>query len=189
MKIAVRLLLLAALLAAGVWLWTILFPSPEKLIRKRIAAVARLASFSGGEGLVKQGLRVQSLANCFGEKVEVMVDLPGNLHHELAGRSDIASSAALARQNLSWLKLELLDPNIVLSPDKNSAEVNLTLRVRFPDQKDFIVQEMKFNLQKIDREWLIIRIETVRTLSRAQTGERLAGCAGLNRNLDLSLNL
>lgn len=170
MKIVVRLLLLAGLLALGLWLWTVLFPSPEKLIRKRIAQVASLASFSTGEGLVKQGLRVQSLANCFGAKVEVAIDRPGNQHHELAGRDEIVQTAMLARQNFRWLKIELLDPNVVLSPDKESAVVNLTLRVRFPDQKDFIVQEMKFSLQKIDREWLIIRIETVRTLSRARPG-------------------
>jgi hypothetical protein len=189
MKIVIRLLLLAGLVALGLWLFTILFPSPDKRVRKRIAEVASLASFSTGEGLVKQGLRVQSLANCFGAKVEVAIDLPGNQHHELAGRDEIAQTAVLARQNFRWLKIELLDPNVALSPDKESAVVNLTLRVRFPDQKDFIVQEMRFSLQKIDREWLIIRIETVRTLSRAQTGGSLAVCSSLNRNLNLSLNL
>jgi hypothetical protein len=169
MKILVRVLLLAALIALGVWLWTILFPSPEKLIRKRIAEVARLASFSQGEGLLPQGLRIQSLANCFAPTVEIAIDLPGNQHHELAGRDEITQAAALARQNFRWLKVELLDPNVALSADKESAVVNLTLRARFPDQKDFTVQEMKFMLKKTDRQWQIIRIETVRTLSRART--------------------
>ena len=189
MKIFVRVLLLVALVALGFWLWTVFFPSPEKLVRKRIAEVADLASFSAGEGLIKQGLRVQSLANCFGTKVEVTVDLPGNQRHELAGRDEITQAATIARQNLNWLKVELLDPTVVLSPTEESAVVNLTLRVRFSDQKDFVVQEMKFTLQKIDREWLIIRIETVRTLSRARPGGSLTVCSSLNRNLDSSFGL
>ena len=41
MKIAFRVVLLAALAALGVWLWTILFPSPQKIIRQRLEAVAR----------------------------------------------------------------------------------------------------------------------------------------------------
>jgi len=188
MKIFVRVLLLGALLALGIWVWMILFPSPEKQVRKRIAEVASLASFSAGEGLVRQGLRVKSLADCFGAKVEVTIDLPGNQHHELAGRDEITQTALLARQNFRWLKIELLDPTVVLSADKQTAVVNLTLRVRFPDQRDMVVQEMKFSLQKVDREWLIIRIETVRTLSRARPGAGFAVCRSLNRNLNLSLN-
>ena len=49
MKIALRLVLLAALAALGVWLWMILFPSPEKVIRQRFAALARAASSSADE--------------------------------------------------------------------------------------------------------------------------------------------
>ena len=36
MKIVFRLILLAALIALGVWLWFVLFPSPEKIIRQRL---------------------------------------------------------------------------------------------------------------------------------------------------------
>ena len=41
MKIIIRLVLLVALVAVVIWLWGILFPSPEKLIRKQLAEVAR----------------------------------------------------------------------------------------------------------------------------------------------------
>ena len=46
MKIVFRIVLLAALAALGVWLWTMLFPSPEKIIRQRLDAVAQRASFA-----------------------------------------------------------------------------------------------------------------------------------------------
>jgi hypothetical protein len=50
MKIVFRLVLAVALLAFGVWLWFVLFPSPEKVIRKRLTGLAHTASFSSNEG-------------------------------------------------------------------------------------------------------------------------------------------
>jgi len=50
MKIAFRILLFAALAALGIWLWTVLFPSPEKVIRQRLMELARTASSSPDEG-------------------------------------------------------------------------------------------------------------------------------------------
>src|SRR5437773_1930056 len=188
MRIGLRLLLVAALAALGFWLWTVLFPGPEKLIRKRIAEVARLASIAPGEGLVTQGLRIQSLVNCFDPHAELTFDLPGHSQYTIAGRDEMTENAGAARRNLRFLKVELLDPNLALSPDKQSAVVDLTARVKLPDERDFIVQEMKFTLKKINGEWLIIRVETVRTLSRARTGDHWVGGCRLNRNLTLNLN-
>ena len=39
------------------------------------------------------------------------------------------------------------------------------MEAHISDEQDLIVQEMKFTLQKINGEWLITRVETVRTLS------------------------
>jgi hypothetical protein len=50
MNTAFRLILAAALVALGVWLWTALFPSPEKTIRKRLTEVACSASLVSNEG-------------------------------------------------------------------------------------------------------------------------------------------
>ena len=49
--------------------------------------------------------------------------------------------------------------------DKLSAEVSCTLRVTVGNEKDFGVQEMRFQFKKIDGEWLITRVETVKTLT------------------------
>jgi len=186
MRVVLRLLLVAALVALGFWLWTILFPSPEKLIRKRIAEVARLASIAPGDGLVTQGLRVQSLVNCFDRQAELTFDVPGRSQYTIAGRDEITEHAGAARRSLRSLKIELLDPNLTLAPDRQSAVVDLTARVKLPDERDFIVQEMKFTLKKISGEWLIIRVETVRTLSHSPAGGSWGVCSSLNH--DLSLN-
>jgi hypothetical protein len=39
------------------------------------------------------------------------------------------------------------------------------VQVQAAGDKDYYVQEMKFTFQKIGGDWLITRVETVRTLS------------------------
>ena len=55
--------------------------------------------------------------------------------------------------------------NITVSADKLSAVADVTLKVQAAGQKDIYVQEMKFTFQKIGGDWLITRVETIRTLS------------------------
>ena len=77
-----------------------------------------------------------------------------------------SQQAALgARSALSGLKVQFPDINITVAPDKQSAVADLTVEANVAGERDPIVQEMKFTLQKTDGEWLITRVETVRTLS------------------------
>jgi hypothetical protein len=77
MKIFFRLVLLAAIIAAAIWLWTILFPGPEKIIRKRLVQVAAEASFNSGENPFVIAARSENLASRFSTNVEVNLNAPG----------------------------------------------------------------------------------------------------------------
>lgn len=166
MKLVIRLVLLAALIALGVWLWTIFFPSPEKVIRKRLAEVARLASFTPNEGLIPRAANLQKLASYFDSEVTLTVDWRRGTQQIVADREEMTQLALAIRSNLRSLKVQLLDLNVMVSADKQSAVVELTARASAPGEPDFLIQEMKFTLKKVDNEWLISRIETVRTLTR-----------------------
>ena len=173
MKIVIRLLGLAALIALGVWLYTIAFPGPEKLIRKRLAKVASLASFGAGEGLIRRAANINELADCFDSQVEITLDLRHGSHHEVTGRDAIIENAGAARAGLKWLRVEFLDVNPVVAPDKESAVVSLTAKVKTPEDPDFAVLEMRVTLRKINAEWRITRVETIRTLARIRAGQSL----------------
>jgi hypothetical protein len=66
-------------------------------------------------------------------------------------------------------KVQLLDPNITVGGDQKSASVDLTLRVETPGDQYLIVQEIKCTLRQLDGEWIILRVDTVKTLNRAPT--------------------
>ena len=165
MKIIFRLVMLAALVALGVWLWFVLFPSPEKVIHKRLVGLANAVSFSSDENNLLRLAGAQSLGDFFSADVEVDIDVPGHERHNFMGRQEITRAALTARSAVAWLKVKFPDINIKVAPDKQSAVANLTLEARVSGQQDPIVQEMKFTLQKTDGKWLVTHVETVRTLS------------------------
>ena len=165
MKIVLRLILLAALIAAGLWLWTILFPGPEKIVRKRLAQAASEASFKPGENPLVIAARAETLAGFFSTNVEININVPELGRHNFSGRDEIMQAAAGARSEVRSLKVEFPDMNITVSPDKLSAVADVAVKVQAVGEKDIYVQEMKFTFQKIGGDWLITRVETVRTLS------------------------
>ena len=165
MKIVFRIVLFAALAALGIWLWTVLFPSPEKAIRKRLTELARTASSSPGESDLARLAAARSLAGFFSTNVELQVELPEFSRRDSLDRDEITQAAFVALSRAGGLKVKFPDINVTVAPDKQSAVADLTVQANISGESDSIVQEMKFTLQKTDGQWLITRVETVRTLS------------------------
>ena len=165
MKIALRFILFAALAALSIWLWFILFPSPEKVIRKRLTELARTASSSPGESDLARLAAARSLAGFFSTNVELQVELPELSQRDSIDREEITQAAFVARSRAGGLKVKFPDINVTVAPDKQSAVADLTVQANISGERDPIVQEMKFTLRKTDGQWLITRVETVRTLS------------------------
>lgn len=159
-----RLILLTALIVLGFWGWGTLFPSPEKVIRKRLGELAETASFSSDQGLVATAWNVSSLGEFFTLDVEVSVDVPGS-QHTFTGREELLQAAAGARKAVSNLSVKFPDIKVTVAPDKTSAVVYLTAQGKVSGQKDFFLQELRLRLIKVKRDWLIHHVETVRTLS------------------------
>lgn len=162
-----RLVLWAAAAALALWGWTIWHPGPEKLIRRQLEGVSRAASFSAGDGYLAKMAGAARLAEFFSTNVEVEINVPGGAEHRLAGREEIEQAALAARAAERSLSVTFPDLAVVVNPDQQSAVADLTLQARFAGMGDaeMIVQEMKFTFRKIDGRWLIIKVETVRTLS------------------------
>jgi len=168
MKLIRRSLALLALLALALWLWSMLFPSPEKVIRKQLAGVAEAASFAGNEGPLAQAANIAALVAYFSADTQVTFDAPGHGQQILTGRNEIQLAASGARSAVRSLAVEFLDVNVTLSADKLTATVDLTAKAKVSADRNFFVQELKFVLKKINNKWLIVRVETVKTLSRVE---------------------
>jgi hypothetical protein len=159
-----RLILWAAAAALLAWAWVALHPSPERLIRKQLDGVARAASFGANQGYLAKLASAESLANFFSTNVDIKIDVPGRQEHRLAGREEIQQAALAARGTVPSLSVAFPDLTIIVNADRETALADVTLQAKVGGEQDMIVQEVKATLRKIDGTWLIVKVETVRTL-------------------------
>jgi hypothetical protein len=161
-----RAILLLVLALIGIWAWRLFFPDPAHVIRRRMLELAKTASFSGKEGLVAKAFNSETLGGFFDNDVEVVVDVPGRSQQTFNGRAELVQAAMGVRSALGSLTIDFIDINVSVAPDKESAVVGLTGKAKVPGERDFFVQELKFTLKKTGREWLIKKLETIKTLSQ-----------------------
>jgi len=159
-----RVVFLVMLLGGGIWLWTVLFPSPERVVLKKITRVAADANIALGEGNISRASKASSLTGEFDVNAEIVVDVAGIGAHTLSGRDEIREAALGVFTNLRALKTQFLDTKVTLGADNQSATVTCTAQVSESDNRDYGIQELRFQLKKIDGDWKITRVETVKTL-------------------------
>jgi hypothetical protein len=160
----IRIILIAALAAIGFGAWTVLYPNPERVIKKRLGEMAQAASFSSEQGIARQAWNASSLAEYFTPDVEVLLNAP-MVQHTINGRDELMEAAVGARRVVKELRVSFPDIKVTLAPDKATAEVYVTGEARVPGQKEFFLQELRLRLIKVKRDWLIKRVETVKALS------------------------
>jgi hypothetical protein len=165
MKIVLRLVLLAVVAAIVFWLWTIFFPSPEKVILQKIASLATTATFGPADGNLTRANKVSNLIGYFSTDAEISIDAPELGSRTLSGRDEIRDLARSGAAGLAALDVQFLDVSVRLGAGKTTADVSCTGRVNAGDKKDYVVMELHFQLKKIDGDWLITRVQTVKTLS------------------------
>lgn len=164
MKITFRIVLLAAVVGLGFWLWTVLFPSPEKQVLKKISRLAETATFSADANNIIRASKVSNLIGFFSTDAQIVLDIPGVGRGTLNSRDEIREAAAGGFTRLKSLDVKFLDATPKVSADKQSAKVNCTAEVRMDNSKELGVQELLLYFKKIDSEWRITRVESVKTL-------------------------
>jgi hypothetical protein len=150
-------------LALGFWLWMIFFPSPEKVIRKQLHELAELASFAPNEGPLAKFANVQKLVSFFTLDVEISLDFGHRMERSLSGREEL-TQAAMAARNMTGLTVKFPDIAVVVAPDQQSAVVNATVRAKAQGEREDYVEELKFKFRRDGGDWLISRVEAVKTM-------------------------
>lgn len=162
---APHLLVLAALVGLGIWGWRVLHPSPEQIIRKRLAQLAQSASFGPNEAPLAKLWNAQELGKFFTADVQIAFDAPG-ASGVLNGRDQLLERVMGARSVLTSLRIEFPDINVSVGEDGESAVVDVTAKARVSGEREPYLQELKITFQKNGGQWLIRRVETTKTLSR-----------------------
>ncbi|HTB82410.1 MAG TPA: hypothetical protein VK742_02035 [Candidatus Sulfotelmatobacter sp.] len=164
MKIVIRLFLLAAVVALGWWLWTVFFPSPERVVLKRMQSLAELLTFKSDISNLGRESRASEFTGYFSVDTEIVVDVPELGAHTLSGRDEVREAGNGGFASAPSLSVSFLDATVKIGPDKQTADVSCTLKASAGNDKDYGVQELRFQWKKIEGTWQITRAETVKTL-------------------------
>ncbi len=166
MKLALRLVLLSIAIGLCVWLWIYLHPTPQEAVRRQLVALAKSATLEKKEGNIAAALRANEFSEFFAQEVALNME-PRAWFPDSIERSEIAKVILGIRTNYRSLDVKIIDPVITVGADQKSAIVELTINVAGDGDRHLLVQEMKFTMKEVDGKWLILRVETVRTLNSA----------------------
>jgi hypothetical protein len=158
-----RILFLLAMVIACWWGWRVFFPTAEQIIRKRLSALAQAVTSPSNESALAKAYNSQKLADFFAPDAQISIDISGR-HLIITGRDEILQAAMMARSQPGRYKVEFGGVTVDVAPDNSSALVQLTAKVTVSGEPDWIPQELKVAFQKTDGNWLISRLETVKTL-------------------------
>ena len=140
-----------------------LFPNDVRVIEKNTKRLAALASFTANELPLSRLQNTRELANFFATDAQVAVDVPG-ASQSISGREELFQMAMAARSSHPGAQVDLLDVTVALDPGKKDAIVDTTLKAKLANQSELVIQELKITWRKLEGDWLIQKIETVRTV-------------------------
>jgi hypothetical protein len=166
LKRAIRFTLLALVLAGGIWLWRVLFPGDEVVIRRRIQGLAEIASFPANEAPLAKVTNAEKVAGFFAVDGEIDVAPWGYQRVVISGRDELREAARGARFALTSLTVGVEAITIVLGPGEDQATTSFTLIGRTAGNPERQSQAMELEFRKVDGDWLIRRAKTVEYLSQ-----------------------
>ncbi|MBI1178114.1 hypothetical protein GC207_11830 [bacterium] len=160
MKNAIRLTLIALICAGGYWLWHVLFPGDEALIRRQLLGAAQAASFSANEAPIAKLSNAAKLAGYFAPDADINLDLWDYRPVHVQGRDEIQQAVLAARGAMTTLDVQLTNIEITLGPGSDNATARMTMITRGPQVPESQPQQFELGVRKIDGKWLIQRAKT-----------------------------
>jgi hypothetical protein len=158
------LVILAALAVAAVAAWR-LWPGEERKIRGRLDALAAELSIPAGEAGLARVARAAGLRAYFTR--DVTVEMPAGEGQALHGREELAGIMARMPVPAEGTRVELLNVDIQVGPEKASADVRLNARVtaREPKENPTILdgRMVALSMVKLEGAWVIANARVMPT--------------------------
>jgi hypothetical protein len=161
-KKVLKIIPIVFVLALSVWIYQILFPSDEKLIRQLLAKAAETAAVKANENPLFKLAGANKLAGFFSLDAVLKVDVAGVDTRTINSWEDLVQAFSAARAGLQEASFHLHEVHVNVNPGQQSADAQLVATAYLNGSADPLVQELKMQLKKIDRRWKISRVETVK---------------------------
>jgi hypothetical protein len=161
-----KIIIIAVIVAIGVWAVAYFFPSEEKKIKKQFRLLAEWVSKEPSENTLTTVYKIKHIGTLFDTTCEFQVPV-----YSFSGNytpDEISGFAAQGRLASSQLCLKFYDLNITF-PEKGSAKVALTARLTGRlSVGDYIdeTHEVESVLKKVEKKWLFSKVEVIEVLKK-----------------------
>lgn len=160
-----QILALALAVVVAVWVVRVWLPSDRQLIERQLNSLAAAASVSGAETPVVRMTGAARVAKFFTDDVIVSAN---DQSSTIGGRDAVMALAAQARATSGPLKVSFDDVQIAVA-DPSTATAYMTVTISSADRNGSSLvdaRELNVTFRKVAREWLIARVDALRTLER-----------------------
>ena len=161
-----KIIIIAVIVAVGVWAVAYFFPSEEKKIKKQFRLLAEWVSKDPGENTLTTVYKIKHIGTLFDTMCEFKVPV-----YSFSGNytpDEISGYAAQGRLVSSQLYLKFYDLDISF-PEEGSAKVTLTARLtgklNVGDSIDE-THEVESILKKVEKKWLFSKVEVIEVLKK-----------------------
>ena len=141
-----------------VWLAWWLWPNEERVILSRLSDLAGKVSVRAGESPLARVARASKTVEFFTPDVTMAIE---GLDLAVNDRNDLREALLGMRGNVREAQVQFTEIHPTLEPGKLSSVVFLTALANLDGQTNTFARELKMTLKKIDRTWLITRVESV----------------------------
>jgi hypothetical protein len=154
LKLLKPIILFLVLAGIGFVLWVYLFPPPEKVIREKIEALAKMIS-ENPQGNISRVANVNRIGAFFHPNVNISLEGFGREVSSINGRGELEQMALGFRQNNFRLNVRFSNIHIEVQDPSAAATAIVSAEVRLNDQPEPMVQDIRLTFEKYDRAWLI----------------------------------
>lgn len=151
-------ILLAAILIGGIfWLWA---DEDEVVIRRKLSELVENVNKGGEEAPFVILMGTQEIMKTFSEEPEIDLGPPAG---EGLDREELQAFVYQARNNLTTIEIELVEVEVAVADDRDSAEVEVLARSVATHQGQTYRDSRRFHLWWIqeDGKWVIHRAELI----------------------------
>ena len=153
------------LVGAGTWwLYRVLFPPDETVIRRLLVGAAETASVQANESPFDKLGAVNRLVNSCTVDIEILLHIPGMHANIIQGRDQLREAVAAMRGTAKAGQVTLMDIGIDVEPGRSRATAQFIVRARWDGATDELIQEFKMDLNRVEGDWKIRRVEPLPSL-------------------------
>lgn len=170
MRRAIQLLLGMAILAVCVGIGVRYFTSEETRIRRALAELAGSLRVPPNEAPLARLGAARKFQGLFAPDVGVVLAGVPSEFREIQGRDQLFELYLTARGLVNECRVEFRGIRVTVGPDQSSAHAELTVLGEVDGDPNAVAQDVRIDLVRSGRDWLIRRVRTLRNYDRARSG-------------------